>query len=279
MKNTCTTLLFSFLSAGAASAELYLYDGFSTDEYTSGATVFEAAGGTGWSGNWALSNVSGANANRFQASAYSLAYTDGQGNSLITSPGSMAGTVSGSGVAFVSRDFASALTGEVWISFLTVRTANVNWGWELGFRDEEGAAQFLVQNNSATNTFRLNASGTAALNFTNLDTSEEPAGQLYVLRVTNVGSGSANANITIWANPTDLTDIAAGAAATASLSNRTVSALGQFSFLNDVNPTGYVDELRIGSSYAAVTPIPEPRTYALIAGALFLGLAFCRRRR
>jgi hypothetical protein len=282
MNKTFSLLLSSFLFTGLASAELFLYEGFSSATFTSGATVHGSGSGSGWSGNWVVSNHSAANANRFLASAYSLGYSDGQGNSLLTTPGSLAAAVSGSGASFVARDFATGLTGEVWISFLTVRTGEINWGWELGLRDGAGNVQFLLQNNSNTNNFRINAaspSGTANLVFNNLDTSPEPVGQLYVLRVTNVGSGSANSNITLWANPNDLTDISAGAAATVSLTNRTVNALGQFSFLNDVNPTGYVDEIRVGSSFASITPIPEPRTYALIAGGLFLGLALYRRRR
>jgi hypothetical protein len=44
-----------------------------------------------------------------------------------------------------------------------------------------------------------------------------------------------------------------------------------------------VDEIRLGSTYASVVPglaaIPEPSTWAAIAGAFAFGAAACRSRR
>jgi hypothetical protein len=39
------------------------------------------------------------------------------------------------------------------------------------------------------------------------------------------------------------------------------------------------DEIRFGDSFAAVTPVPEPSTYALLGGILALGLVVLQRRR
>ena len=267
------------VSVGSLSAQLYVYEGFSTSDFTSGVTVNGLGGGSGWDGNWSVDATNNPNnPNRYRGSDYSLTFSDTVGNNLVTTSGSLAGHPAGSGVGGMFRSFENPISGEVWISFLTVRTADVNWGWQFLFNDAAGETQFRIQNEGANNRFRLNADGTSALVFNNLDTAEEPVGQFYVVRVTNVGSGEADANITLWANPNDLTDLAAGAAASTALNNQTVNSLSQFAFLKDANPTGYFDELRIGGSFADVAPIPEPRAYALMAGLLGLLLVSLRRR-
>lgn len=49
---------------------------------------------------------------------------------------------------------------------------------------------------------------------------------------------------------------------------------------DDVDFTGtLVDELRIGTSYEAVAPIPEPSAYAALAGLLALALVYVKRRK
>ena len=47
------------------------------------------------------------------------------------------------------------------------------------------------------------------------------------------------------------------------------------------SPAGTMDELRIGTDWASVTPVPEPSTYAMLAlaGAGFAGYVIRRRRR
>jgi hypothetical protein len=39
------------------------------------------------------------------------------------------------------------------------------------------------------------------------------------------------------------------------------------------------DEIRFGDSFAAVTPVPEPSTFALLGGFVALGICLVRRRR
>lgn len=258
-----------------------VYEGFTLPELTAGQTINGQGSGGGWDSNWtvdATANVN--NPLRYQASTYSLDYTDALGNSLQTSPGSLGLFSAGSGDSALNRPFSTPATGEVWFSFLNIRTSNENWGYQLQFLGADDSVQFQLQNNSNTGTFRINATSTASLPLQNHTTDENPQGQLFVGRVTNVNSGLGNSVITVWINPTNLLDIGAGATVSAELTGRTVASITQFNFLKGTTTTGYFDEFRVGNSSESVMPtvIPEPSTYALVLG-LALGALLLRRQK
>lgn len=282
MKKHGSILLAGMLLA-SAGLTAQIYDGFSSSVYTVDETVNQLGGGSGWANDWNV-NLSGSANNflRYQGSSNSLGYTDSMGNSLYTTPGSLALRAGGAGAGELSRNFTSPLTGEVWVSFLNIRTAAGAWNWEYTFASD-GGTSFRIQNNSNTGFFRLEHSGaTSNTNLTNYDLSADPEAQLFVLRITNVGSGSADSQISLWINPTDITDINAGAASTAVLNNRQINDIQGFVFNKGagVDQTGYFDELRFGASSADVLPIPEPSTYAMLTGIFaFIAIALRRFRR
>lgn len=263
-----------------------VYEGFALSELDPGdpnpITISGQGSGSGWDGNWtvdATANVN--NPFRYGASDYSLGYTDSLGNSLQTSPGSLGLFSAGSGASALNRPFSDPPTGEVWFSFLNIRTSSESWNYELQFLGgDDDSIQFQLQNSSDTGKFRINAGSTALLDLQNHTADPDPEGQLFVGRVTNVSSGSANSAITVWINPTSLLDIEAGAAASASLTGRQVDSITQFNFNKGTVHSGYFDELRVGSSSLSVTPtvIPEPSTYALGLG-LAVGAFLLRRQK
>ncbi len=281
MKKTIATLISApFLLAVAAYGQSVVYDGFPSDAYSDGSTVDALGAGFGWADNWSVDvSANESNVNRYWASSYSLNYTDSHGNSLVTSPGSLELRAAGSGAGALNRPFAEPASGEVWFSFLNIRTTDGGWNYDLQFLDAGGGIQFRIQNDGSGN-FRLNQDGgsVAVLDIVNHTTDEEPQGQLYVGQLTNVGSGAADSTITVWANPTNLLDLTEGAEAVASLTNREVLALASFNFDKGANPTGFFDEFRIGASAADVMPIPEPATYAVWLGVFAAGLLYWRRR-
>lgn len=270
----------TILSVSAASAQSVVYDGFSVSDYTDGATVDSLGGGAGWDGNWSVdTSANESNLNRYWASSYSLGYTDTHGNNLVTSPGSLELRAAGSGAGALNRPFSEPASGEVWFSFLNIRTTDDSWNYDLQFLDAGGGIQFRIQNDGSGN-FRLNQDGgsVASLDIVNHTTDEEPQGQLFVGQLTNVGSGSADSTMTVWVNPDNLLDLSEGAEAVAALTDREVSALASFNFDKGANTTGFFDEFRIGASAGEVMPIPEPATYAWWLAAVTAGVLLWRRR-
>ncbi len=95
------------------------------------------------------------------------------------------------------------------------------------------------------------------------------------------GSGTS---ASFWINPDPL-DLGALAAPTAdyvdpSHSNRPIDQFEiGFSGQSQVPGSWFLDEFRIGSSWADVTPVPEPSTYAFMLGCGAIGFAALRRRR
>jgi len=84
-----------------------------------------------------------------------------------------------------------------------------------------------------------------------------------------------------WINPSS-TDFALGAAPTATFSGLTGStrtSLDRFFLRQDsttLTPSLQIDELRVGTTWADVTPVPEPSTILAVASG---GLLLLARRR
>ena len=82
----------------------------------------------------------------------------------------------------------------------------------------------------------------------------------------------------LWIDPT----LGDGApTATASLSSLTATAVDNIGFKSQNTPgiTYLIDNVRVGTTWADVTPVPEPSSIALAAAGLGLMMAMIRRRR
>lgn len=256
------------LGALTAKAALLAYEPFTN---AAGLNIIGSSDGFGFSGAW-QSNASGGVATN---TSYGLSYTDGSGNTLLTSGG--AGFFQGLTSANTSMQpirlfsFARGTNGTdggtTWISFLAVRqgptVAGSNpypRGANVPHDLNSGAVQKLAIGNSsgaATNTVGLIPQGSG----TNL----KPSGDLFsvtnliVVRIDHV-AGAANDNAYLFVNPS--------LGAEPSLSDAETNSLGAFDYSFDrlrifaggnssaAQPYAelVVDEYRLGETFADVTP-------------------------
>jgi hypothetical protein len=85
---------------------------------------------------------------------------------------------------------------------------------------------------------------------------------------------------TIWVNPESATEPAIGFNLTGFLGDPTTINsvyLLQKEFGTGLNDAVYMDEIRMGTSWADLQPVPEPSSAALIAGALGISALMFRR--
>lgn len=97
-------------------------------------------------------------------------------------------------------------------------------------------------------------------------------------------SGTGNDTSALWINPASAT-FGADAAPSATLTSSggsDLAAISQFLLRGTTgSPISTVDELRIGTTWASVTPaaVPEPSVYAMAFGVLAIGATLWRRSR
>jgi hypothetical protein len=103
----------------------------------------------------------------------------------------------------------------------------------------------------------------------------------------NAHSANPNATYSMWLNP-DISTVA-------SIGSGDYNFDTSFGVVTEHNSFGFygwalqqrfngiqtvdIDELRVGTSFEDVAPVPEPATYAIMLGLVGLGLAIYRRRR
>ncbi|HEV7301153.1 MAG TPA: PEP-CTERM sorting domain-containing protein [Tepidisphaeraceae bacterium] len=268
MKNRVTIMALPlFVAAGAlqfvsssASAAPLFYDGL---DYTAGAI----AGKGGWSGSGTV--VSG-----------SLAYTDGQGNTLDTSGGKLSQTAQNATTNFPYRNPGTG-NGQVaveWLSYLQQNTADGG---------ESVVAIGVNSNNDRfiVGTDRSGSSNIKMFGGSPADTGVDGRNANFFLYRLDLVLGK----LELWMNPSlDLSG--ADAQIVAALGTPQASKTYQFGAtgLERFNPrqdggkSSLTDEYRVGLTYADVTPhtaaVPEPASLAIVA-MVGAGLLARRQRR
>jgi hypothetical protein len=304
MKRVLIPLMSLALSLGfapRASAGLLAYEPFAN---AAGTTIIGSSDGFGFSSAWVnYSTSTGIDTN----TSYGLSYTDGSGNSLTTSGG--AGFFQGSTTANASMQpirvlsFATGTNSgsiktdgsSIWISFLIARSGptgtlagnpygrGVNLGLDVSNGVTTAVVQHLATGGSSAapqNTVGLIPQGAAG----NLKPSTVTFGGQTNLVVVRIDYLNGNDSAYLWVNPT------LGSQPLDSTAN-TNSLVGfDFSFndirmfaggqANGAQPYGeaLLDEVRIGDTWADVTPIPEP-VMASLVGLGGLALLIYRRRK
>lgn len=256
----------SFVAMNSVRAALIVYDGF---DYTASTAIAGQNGGTGFAGGWS-------SATAYQSfstiSSGSLSY--GGTAALPTSGNSGQLSVPNAlNYPDITRNFSPITTGDLWVSFLTF-TSNPNAGYA-GLRLQDGT---LANYGSTSLIFAGDGGGVAKfeLGANNFSVAAVTSNQVYLLtvRVQNIGSGSSP--ISLFLNDDFTTPILT--------TSRNIAQVGGLDFI--AGPNGYndgsgnftagIDEIRVGTTLADVSAIPEPTALGLLGIA---GLALVSRRR
>lgn len=259
---------------GTSHAALLTYDGF--EDYTVGTGLSGGSQGTGWTSNW-TADVAATTQTKSLVDGNGL--VDGGVKALRMMP-----TTNQSDLGnFMSRNFASQ-SGDLYISFLIRHengignddfynfqvtnglTGNTAAAMGVGIRNA-GGSPFFARVGSSSSGQTTNATTNAAINTT------------YLLVAKFSKDGSANYNrVDLFINPSSTAE--PGMASATATSNVTgLTSLSTFTVRNfqpEANDTLFFDELRIGTSFADVLPVPEPSSAMLL---LFSATAFVFRRR
>jgi hypothetical protein len=277
----CSLFASAFLSldvALPAQASLIAYDAF---DYTAGATLGGRNGGTGWSGAYgsvptAASVSTFAPSSQLSYTSGSIAVAGGSGSVRITgntSPGGLRPFASQTGTVYASLLFrpGSTPTNDDFISFfLTGATNSLN-------SNAQPSLQFGDLNVS-DDYFGVRASNSSADTTQNITGSFATGTTYFLVAEFSKVSSSNYDTIKLWVNPTDTTTPLTTPSATATRDTG-LASLGRFG-IRTVNigsgETHEFDELRIGTTWQSVVPIPEPAT---IATLLVVSSSLLLRRR
>jgi hypothetical protein len=270
MKKLLTSIALGSAVISSASAALILDEGF--DYALNDGDNLEGAPGSAWT-NSSLTNV-------IPYESTGLTYSG-----LTTSGGSMAGWTTATATYLPYTD-TQGYSDTRYFSFLidTLPLYASN-----GFRVHFGASAsstttgygINMDYNSSTDAFTFYAR-TQTTQSTGV-TLTAPTGAVLVVGKF-VGNGTAGGTTTIWINPTNFTSeatVSSSAALTATSTFAAVTLGSNFGLRGQVAGATLlnIDEIRLGATYADLVAVPEPSSFAALAGLGALGFAASRRRR
>jgi len=255
----------------AAPAALTVYDGFDYGAVSGDLTGKN--GGSGFSGAYTDSG----NSTIYSTTGLTYGTLETAGGASLTADGGTATTLS-------FRGFTAISSGETWISFLARRNgaASTTTFAGLSFYNSTGIAaadsEFTISNagTGTGGTWRLfdNNNGGATTAVSTGITIASDTTYLLVAKIAWGAGAGGTETVSLFVNPT-LGSTPVTALASRGINMATNIDKVRIAGANGVNYT--FDEIRIGDSFASVTPVPEAST----ATALLLGfttLAFRRRR-
>lgn len=279
-----------------ANANLIISEGF---DYTLGSTSMDADGGlnggnglpatnvggnpagtgTGLRNNWNGEAVAGLTYSGLQTSANAMQAPSGFGartyvyRNMTTDPFL---SLRQGGVAANFGNDGDTL----WLSFL-MNTSAVGDGIRSSMRISDGSTDIAIGVNSvavsgsSSDKFTMDLGSLGVATGSNTSSVAAAADTTYLV-VGSIAFQSGGDAMDWWINPT-----IGGTLGTADISLTTTSSMGGINNFNSRvdGATAVFDEIRMGTSFADVTPVPEPGAYALLAGVFGLALVTLRRRR
>jgi len=264
-----------------AQAGLLAYEGF---DYSVGTITTSGTlnGGSGWSGGWQIVD------NAYGAGAIVSGNLTPSGSSLITNGNSISvGYNNGNGARF-GRFLDTSATGvfadyldsngyigkdgtTLYMSF--VMKSAVSRFYELEFKKGDlgdGGRIGGIGEDVGNNAVNLRASGTMTEIIAG-DTNSN----LYVVKFDFLASD--NDTVSIFANSTLGGEPATPTLLKTECGDMSLNGLSIAEYFSSGNIN--IDEIRLGTSYSSVTPIPEPGTIALLVTGIISLVAYAWRKR
>ncbi|WP_269523000.1 hypothetical protein [Coraliomargarita parva] len=276
IRSSVSILLALATMTGTASASLVAYDGF--DGYTAGTALNGGAQGSGWTSDWAEATA-GDSTIQTAGLIDPNGLVSGGSQALLSQPTAARSNVDD----YLTRTFA-AQAGDVYISFLLQAGTGIDTSDFYNFQVSNGAtgnasdALGVGIRNTSGNPFFARV-GSSNDNATTNSLTSSTTGETFLVVAKFSKDGSTEYNRTdLYLNPTSSSEpLTADASATADITG--LSEISLFSVRN-YNPesgdTIWIDELRIGTTFASV--VPEPSSFALIAGFMSMTWVMLRRR-
>jgi hypothetical protein len=250
----------------SAHGVLRTYDGFN---YSAGSVLNTASGGTGWASPWRELPPT-------IVAAQGLSYTHGQ--TLLTSPGAV-GAASNGTAGRAQRLLATPVnTGEVWFSVLVACAPQRN---ELTFAyvGLQGAGGpnshygvSLARPSTTSNVF-VGALSSRSSPQTALTSTTVASGNTALL-VARLQMRSGSDSLSLWLNPR--LD-APAPAPDVTLATTDLISFGALTLELASRGSAQADELRIGDTFADVTPVPTPAC-SLALGLYYVAVVRSRTR-
>lgn len=293
----CLAVVFLSVMATSAHAGILAYEGFNYAPGNQFGLSSPATTATGFSGNFHFFGEDLTIApNASQIVAGSLGYTDGASQVLATSAnhyenghgrlsetfntsggGPFASYLEGSNIGANGKTLylsvaykLGALTGTGYGAFELFRGSDTDPNRILSlntFAGHPSGNLFLdVGEGANSGTFGGSPSKESDLGFVNTNTN------FFVFRF-DFGTGGTD-TVSVYANPL-LGSEPVSPIAQVSASDLSFDRIANSTFSG--GPAQSIDEIRVGTSYASVTGVPEPGT--AFVGVLLLGVAAARRRR
>lgn len=283
-----SALWASLALLSSLNADLIVYEGF---DYSSSLTVDGLNGGSpsgapGWDSN-AWSDVYSGAAQTFDTTGSGLSYSDGFGNDLVTSGVAVIEDEqnnAATNASSIRRTYDTTGTGlgttgtDAWISYLVdingSGSHSFQWGSTSGSLTQ--LQVYRINGGSSTNTWRLHIGGSTD-DLLDTDSNYVTASGQFMILI-NVDYSDGVDPTSVWINPNISSEVALGTP-DLFLNTNNVSANNTVTFSAGNFPTSVTyDELRIGTTFRDVAPVPEPGAYSLIFGFAVFSFLVSRRR-
>lgn len=263
------TIVLALIFVPQTRAALLVYESFT---YTSGSNVDGQNGGTGFSGAW-FDPVTVAQPTVSTGLTYPGLPT--AGNAALLTP-------AGGNPATLHRSLSGTYnSGTVYISVLASKNDGSRYfGLKLNNNTNENG--FIGQGGLAEN-WQYFSPANGGSRYSSTVSSRNSGTNMLVLKIEFGAGTGGNDKISLFMNPTTniepspsvtSTDIKVG-------TFNTIGITAGYMSGGQTTSTGTLDEIRIGTTFADVVPIPEPTTTAaaVLASVALMTFAIRRRRR